>query len=309
MPLAVLGHAWRFACDKEANDVDGIVSGDTQLGVRPSGAEPGLHISARWLEIPGKEFHPGNAIAEYDRHETVSEWLLADLIERITPGLIALPAGCTLRVQLCVRSILDIEHVRLALEDRLSAKAPTLRIATEANEEDLPLAKVDGWHDKLTSNEAQLLIAVQLRRAISEQMADGDAEGGAALLLARPSVVQKIIPSIGLQLHRPSIDILGGAAKTASLAMRWGEVSASQVRTIWCHASSDEVSHQMRALSECDQQAQWVDVGASIGNCAGTGAWLATALAIEQVSRSASPQLVLSQCNQDVIALVCKKQI
>ncbi|CAJ0818174.1 hypothetical protein [Ralstonia flaminis] len=308
-PLAVLGHAWRFAGHKEANDVEGIVSCSTRLGAQSSGAEPGLEISARWLEVPGKPFYPGNALAEHDRHQVVSEWLIAELIEQITPGLIALPAGCALHVQLNVQSVLDIEDVRLGVEALLLAKAPVLQITTVVSEHELPLSEVDSWHDKLTRHDAHLLIAIQLRRAISERLADGDAEAGIALLVARPGVARQSVPSASLALHRPAIGPADAAAKVVSLALRWGQTEAPQVKTLWCHAPSEEQVRQVKSLPDFSPQVQWIDVGTSVGNCAGTGAWLTTALAIEYASRAASPQFVLSQSDHNMIALVCKKQV
>ena len=309
VPLAVLGHAWRFDGDKEANDVGGIVSGATQLGARPSGAEPGLDIPARWLEIHGEPSVPGNALSERTRHQVVSEWLLADLVEQITPSLMALPANGTLHVQLNMQSVVNIEEVRLSLEALLLAKALALQITVTASEDELPLSEVDTWHDKLADNDALLLIAVRLCRAISQRMADGDAEAGVALLVARPGVARQSASSVGLQLHRPAIDALDAAAQAVGLAVRWGQISVQQVKTTWCHVSRENTVRLVKSSLQFDPQAQWIDIGASVGNCGGTGAWLATALAIECASRTASPQLVLSQHDHNVIALVCKKQV
>ncbi|WP_224080830.1 hypothetical protein [Cupriavidus laharis] len=308
VPLAVLGHAWRFAGDKDANDVTDIVSGATQLGLRPSGAEPDSDVRARWLEIPGKPFYPGNALGEHQRHLVISEWLLAELIEDMAPGLDALPAGCSLQVHLSLQSMLDLDDVCKDLETRLQARVPALRITTTSSADDLPLSEVDTWHDTMTNSDAQLLIAIQLRRAISQRLVDGEAEVGVALLLGHPGSSCAPFSSPGLALHRPAVEIPDAAAKAVSLATRWGQTEAARVRTIWCHLPSEELVREVKSLPEY-QPALWIDVGASVGNCAGAGAWLTTALAIAHASRDPSPQIVLSQHDHNVIALVCKKQV
>jgi hypothetical protein len=304
-PLSVLGHAWRFAGDRDANDLEGVVSGTTRLSVRPSGADPDSDVHARWLEIPGKPFYPGNVLGEHQRHRVVSEWLLAELMGEIAPGLEALPAGCALQVHLSLQSLLDPQDVGADLKKLLLTKAPALRVTATSSADDLPLSEVDKWHDDMRTNDAQLLIAIHLRRAISRRLVDGEAEAGVALLLGPPGVACPSVPPPALNLHRPATS---AAAKALNLATHWAKAEAAQIGAIWCHLPSEELVQEVKSLPDY-QQAQWIDIGESVGNCAGAGAWLATVLAIAHTFRTSSPQLVLSQHGHNMIALVCKKQI
>ncbi|WER48214.1 hypothetical protein CupriaWKF_25795 [Cupriavidus sp. WKF15] len=310
VPLAVLGHAWCFAGDEKENDVDGIVSGATLLDLRSSGTAPGTDVQARWLEIPGQRFPPGNARAEVVRQQVIGDWLLDQLIERIRPGLLALPADCDLHVHLSLQAMRKPEELRGRLEARIAAIAPALRITTMASASDVSLFEVDAWHDSMTPHEVHLLVAIQLRPAISKLLANGVAEAGTALLVARPGVASNM-PASGaaLHLHRPAKGSFDDASQAMILAARWGQIADTPVPTIWAYALTEDATRQIKAAPDVSPQAKWIDIDTVVGDCADAGAWLATALAIEQASRTGFPQAVLSQHGNDIVALVCRKQV
>ncbi|CAE6724415.1 hypothetical protein [Paraburkholderia haematera] len=310
-PLAVLGHAWCFSSDDKENGIEGLVNGSVQMVARSSRAVRGLDVKARWLEIPEKPFYAGNELTEHARHRVVFDWLLNRLVDRITTELAALPGRTDLQVDLRIRSELDLADVRFRVQELILAKAPASRVTVNASGEHPSLFQADAWHDDLKPGEAHLLIAIQLRRAVSERLQDGVAETGVALLLGRPRIVQNT-PASGttsLRLHRPAIkssDVVGTALE---LATRWGQADSTEIKTVWSHALADEVVRSIKSSLKFGEQTRWVDLGATVGTCDGAGSWLATALAAEHASLTDDPQLVLTQEGCDMIALVCRKQI
>jgi hypothetical protein len=310
VPLAVLGHAWRFSCNAQENGIEGLVNGSVTMSTRPSKAEPRIDVNARWFEIPGKPFYAGNELDEHARHRVVCDWLLDRLINDLSAGLSALPARTALHVDLCVQSACELAYVHARLQELMSAKRPALRVTVKTNREHSSLFKADAWHDNATPNEAYLFIAIQLRNAISERLQDGTAETGIALLLSHPDVARKILPPrISLSLHRPAIGPADAVSQTLELAARWGRADSTQIKTVWSHALSGELMRLVKSSPSFGEHKQWIDLSATVGICDGAGAWLATALAAEHASLTDDPQFVLTQEGNDLIALVCRKQI
>jgi hypothetical protein len=302
-PLVVLGHAWCFSFNDEENDAEGVFNGSLQLRSRPSVGQLGTDVRARWLEIPGEPFYSGNVLYEHERHKALCDLLLNRLVESIGSALTALPLHTVLHVDLCVKSLVRLHRVQARLQDLILAKAPSLQIKVTASEDHVSLFRADDWHDQLRPGEVRLLLSLQLRRAISELLEDGNAEGGVALLVARPGAV---CSDTSLRLHRPAMGRVDAEGEPFARALRWGGVEASQIRTIWSHALADELAHPVRASPQFSQDLQWTDVSATVGQCDGAGAWLALALALEHARLTGGPQLVLSQQGDELIALVCR---
>lgn len=306
-PLAVLGHAWCFSGDDDENGLDGLVSGSVKMVARPSRAEPGFDVRARWLEVPGKPFYAGNVLTEHARHRAVSDWLLHRLLENMRAGLTALPARSTLHVELCLRSAIDAADTGVRLQKLISAMVPTLRVTVAARDEHPSLFRADGLHDTLKPADAHLLIAIELRKAVSERLQDGVAETGCALLLRRPG---RNLPvhAPAVYLHRPATGAFDAVDKTLELASRWGQASSTNLGTVWSHGLPEELVLALRSSPRLGEQTRWLDLGATVGTCGGAGAWLATAMAAEHASVTGDPQLVLTQEGSDMIALVCRKK-
>jgi hypothetical protein len=308
-PLAVLAHAWCFSCDDQENGIESLVNASVKTDARPGGAVPGLDVKARWLEIPGKPSYAGNEQTEHARHRVVSDWLLSRLVERIATELTALPQRTALQVDLCIRSEMDLAGRRARLQELITTRAPALRVTVEASGEHLSLFQTDVWHDDLKPGQAQLLIAIQLRRAVSERLQDGVAETGVALLLGHPGFVRNM-PANGtsLRLHRPATGASDAVSESLELATRWGQADSNHIKAVWSHGLAEELVRSVRSSPQFDEQTKWVDLGATVGTCDGAGAWLATALAAEHASVTGDPQLILTQEGSDMIAIVCRKE-
>lgn len=309
-PLAVLGHARCFSSDDQENGIEGLVDGSVTMAARSSRAVPGLDVKGRWLEIPEKPFHAGNELTEHARHRVVSDWLLNRLVGRMGTELAALPGRTALQVDLCIRSEIDPASVRTRLQELIAARAPALRVTVSVSGTHPSLFQTDAWHDGLKPGEAHLLIAIQLRKAVSERLQGGVAETGVALLLGHPGIVRKM-PAIGtsLRLHRPAIGASDKVSKPLELAARWSQADSTCIKTVWHHGLTEELSRSVKSAPHFGEQTRWVDLGATVGTCDGAGAWLAAALAAEHASLTGHPQLVLTQEGTDMIALVCRKQI
>jgi hypothetical protein len=306
-PRALLGHAWCFSCDDQENGAQGIVNGALRLEPRPGGVDPSFDVSARWLQIPDHPFYPGNELTEHARHRVVCGWLLERLVEQIGSGLAKLPARTFLNVDLCIESLADLAELRTRLEGLILAKAPTVQVKINASREHMSLFSVDMWHDRLQHREAQLLVSLRLCNAVSERLPDGIGEAGVAILLGQGRTANSRLTNLpSLQLHRPAIGGPDAVKQTVELGVRWGQAGESQIKTIWNHALSEDLVRSVK--SDFGDGALWVHIDKTIGNCAGAGEWLATALAAEHALRTGEPQLVLSQQDSDMIALVCRTQ-
>lgn len=302
-PLVVLGHGWCFSAEDKENNVEAVVNGDIELGARPSVAQPGTDVSARWLEIPGEPFYSGNILVEHKRHRAVCDWLLRRLIDCVGNALATLPVHTVLHVDVCSRSLVKSAEVQARLQERILSKAPTLQIKVNASDQHFSLFLVDDWHDQIKPREARLLVCLQLRKVVSVRPKNGVAEAGIALLVAQPGSVRNAPP---LHLHRPAKGKADGKYEAFDLAVRWCGADMAQVRTVWSHTLSEDVSHPVKSCPRFSKGTQWMDVGTTVGDCDGAGAWLATALALEQAQLTRTPQLVLSQQGDAPIALACK---
>jgi hypothetical protein len=265
---------------------------------------------ARWLEIPDKPFYAGNELTEHVRHRVVTDWLMNRLVDGIATELTALTGRTALRVDLRIRSEVDLTDACARLQELISARAPTLRVTVNVSGEHLSLFQTDAWHDGLKPGEAHLLIAIQLRKAVSERLQDGVAETGVALLLGHPRIVRSM-PANGtsLRLHRPAVGASDTVSTALELAVRWGQADSIDIKTVWGHALAEELVRSVKSSPRFGEQTRWVDLDATVGTCDDAGGWLAIALAAEHASLTDDPQLVLTQEGGDMIALVCRKQI
>ncbi|WP_368621713.1 hypothetical protein [Paraburkholderia sp. BR13444] len=308
LPLALIGHTWRFSANRDENDVQGVVDGSPRLKTRTSGAKPNTDVDARWIEIPNQEVHSGNELTEYSRHRVVCNWLLAQLIEDLSPQFAALSAGTTLHfeaVSYCALSSIDVSD---RLEKLLIGKFPGLRMIAKPSTEPSSVFRIDALLDSMRPDVVHLLVAVQLREAVSERLQDGAAEAGVALLLGHPDIAEKKSEASALLLHRPARGQVHTIGETLENAMRWGETASTNVGAFWTHGISPEMEVAIRSSPTFDGKKSRIDLRTTVGDCGEAGGWLATALAAEFAARTGDPQLVLTQADRDLITLVCRKQ-
>ena len=306
-PLAILGHAWCIAANEPENSLEGILKGTDSSKLRPSSAVADCAVNARWLDIPDQPFHPGNELAEYARHHAVCMWLLKRLVDGLLPQLSALPPRTRLLVELQQRSRVKFEIVETRLRELIAECVPAAKVDLRPGTHESSLFRTDAWFDNRDVDTAHLLIAVELRDAISAVLSDGVAEVGVALLVAQPRLESQANP-VGLRLHRPAKDTLDFSARTLGLAARWGQSSPDRLRTVWTHGLTGESVGAIRQAAPFPDETHWNVLEDSVGDCSGAGPWLAVALAAENARITGDSQMVLCGEGKDLIALVCRKQ-
>lgn len=306
-PLAILGHAWCFAANDSENALEGILTGTELAKLMPSGAVSDNEVNARWLDIPDMRFQPGNELAEHARHHAVCTWLLERLIDRLLPQLNALPPRTNLQVEVHHRSRLKSEAVETRLREVLVERVPALKVNVVPGNHTIPLFRTDAWLDNRDAQMAHLLVAIELRDAISAILSDGVAEAGVALLLGHPRLTSPANP-VRPRLHRPAKGALDAAASTLELAARWGQSSRDRLRTVWTHGLTSDAMSAVRHAALFPEETRWVTLETSVGDCSGAGPWLAVALAAENARTAGDPQLVLCGEGGELIALMCRKQ-
>ncbi|TCW85563.1 hypothetical protein C5O80_10300 [Burkholderia sp. SRS-46] len=306
-PLAIFGHAWCVSANDSENSLEGILTEAEGTKLRPSGAIAGREVKARWLILPDVHFYPGNELAEHARHHAVCKWLLKRLIDRLLPKLRALPPETRLHVDLCHRSRLKSEVVETHIRKLLAERVPSLKVEMQADDPARTLFRTDAWHDNRDVDTAYLLVAIELRDAISAVLSDGVAEAGVVVLAGRPRLASPSMP-IDLLLHRPAKGALDASMATLELAARWGQASPDRLRTAWTHGLIGDSVSAVRQAASLQDGARWIALETSVGDCSAAGPWLAVALAAEGARTTGDPQWVLCGEGKELIAVMCRKQ-
>lgn len=304
-PMEIYGFGWYFSSNEKENSLRAVIDGSVQVTLRPSAAHRDKEVLARWIDVPDEPFYPGNELTEYLRHLAVSEWLVDRLLEDFSPELSALPAGSTLHVHLCLHSKLENRRVTDRLSGLLKkAGVVHFRIACE---EAIPIFAADTWMDQRDENAFHLVIAIELRDAISETLVGGVAEVGVALLLGHARL-KKSVSNNALCLHRPVKTSMDKIADGVGLATRWADANTKELGSVWVNGLQDEALGIARNVTKIDEQAQWKSIESSVGDCSASGGWLAVALAAANADSGRSPQLVLAQEGGALTALVCREK-
>ncbi|MGH8779859.1 hypothetical protein [Paraburkholderia sp.] len=308
VPLALLGHAWCFSSDYNENGIEGLVDGSLALHVRASAAKPNVSVKARWIEVPDRPFYGGNELTEHARHQVICDWLMGRLVDQLAPQLAALPAHTALHVESCLHCAVEDDEVLTRLQQLVFARSPTPRVMMKPLAERSSVFQTDEWFDSMKPQAAHLLVAIQLRNAVSERLQDGVAEAGVALLLGHTSVAQRMTGKPSVYLHRPVRGPAGAIDETLEHALRWGKATSARIGTIWRNGLSLDLEVAVESASQLDERRSRIDLETTVGDCGEAGGWLAIALAAELTELTGDPQLVLTQEDSDLIALVCRKQ-
>jgi hypothetical protein len=308
-PLAVLGYVWKFSSDEEENALGGLVDGKTKLRPVSSLAKPNTDVIARWLDVPGLEFYAGNALTEHARQTSVCEWLLSQLVNEIAPQLQRLPARASVIVDLCIDSVLEHATVGEKLLSLLKHTLRPSRIVVNPPKRELSLFHADSWFDDGHPDRVNLLVAIQLRNAVSATLANGVAETGSMLLVSSPSIARHIGEKSVLSLHRPAKGTTEELVETLKLAVRWGKTSLVDVGATWRTGLSKQAVRSIRSSCQFGRNTGTVNLDASVGNAGIGRAWLAATLGAANAAATNEPQLVIAQEGNDLLALVYEKQI
>jgi hypothetical protein len=308
-PLAILGYAWCFSTKDADNAFDGIRNGSTKLEGRPGASGVAGEVAARWLEVSDTRFDAGNELDEHVRHRAICTWLLAYFTSRLAPQLNALPSRTKVQVEICLRSKVKAAASEDPLRDLLRA-----RTTVEAGDLDIqptgtPISifETDAWLDGNDVNKAYLLIAIELRDAVSTVLSDNVAETGVALLVGHPNLLPSPLRSTATRLHRPAKGDLGAIRETLELATSWGGLPPNNLmRTVWAHGLTVEQTTAVKQAANLTDDTNWMTLETSVGDCESAGPWLAAAFAAENARTTGEPQLVLSRQDDQLVALVCK---
>ncbi|MDR5798292.1 hypothetical protein QCE49_33370 [Caballeronia sp. LZ008] len=305
-PLAIFGYGWRFSSDKEENSLQSLLGGKVESKLRPSGAFPGKDVHARWIDVPGEPFYPGNELGEHTRHLAVCDWLIASLLNDLAEPLADIPWDMSLHVHLCLQSRLKPERVVKHVRRELYKRHPLLKTRVEYDQT-LSIFATDAWLDLQDEKVLHLVIAMQLREAISTLLDAGVAEVGTALLLGEPTSLKGTNVQ-ALRLHRPARGEKNEVGNVLGLASRWGEADTKNLDSMWIQGLPADDFGEIRRAASLQEGTPWRQIEASVGDCAGAGQWLASALAAANADSTANPQLVLCAQDNELIALVCRKE-
>ncbi|WP_321908734.1 hypothetical protein [Paraburkholderia sp. J11-2] len=304
-PIAVLGQAWCFSSDDNENSAEVSRRGTLKLASRNSAYAPDKVVLARWIDLPGSPFFPGNALSESARHRAAASWILENLIAKIQSQLHDFPSGTRIQVLVHGQTRLAISELDVLVDEQLKKTAPSLRFDVSTTDAVLPLFATDAWLDGRRNGNIILLIALQLHDAISRLISDGIAETGVALLVSPVTFTRDAFQS-SVRLHRPAQGPFDSVSDVLGLATRWGRTTPACASPAWSHGVAIEQLNEFRLERNSGDRLKVDALEESVGNCSGAGSWLALAMAAECANASGKEQLVISGEGNGFTALVCR---
>lgn len=308
-PLALIGQAWAFSGLDEENEAFGIIEGAVQMKPRPSAAVPNIDVTARWIDIPGRSFAAGNAFSERNRHKAISKWLLVRLIAQLAPQLRELPSSASLQVTLSLGGNVDAKLAGERLEGMLAGLHLAVAVTVVATNEKVSVFQVDSWLDESNDRTVHLIVAMQLRNAISKLLEKGVAEAGVGLLMGYPSFAAGLSDRISVSIHRPARGPCETPGDALARAARWGRSAAGKIDTAWTCNVPPNSSSVIPLSDHFKPNTVSCDLNATIGDCGSASPWLALALAARHAFGSGRPQAVIVQEEDEIISLVCKAEV
>jgi hypothetical protein len=168
--------------------------------------------------------------------------------------------------------------------------------------------QVDSWLDESNDKTLHLIIAIQLRNAISNLLEKGDAEAGVALIMGHPSIAAVLADQTAVSIHRPAKGQRETLDDTLLRVMRWGRSAVADLDTAWtCDIPPNSYS-AIRASNHFKPNTVLCDLNATIGDCGFASPWLTLALAARQAIGSGLPQPVIVLEGEEIIALACRTE-
>ena len=291
VPFALTGQAWRFS------DVTEQGSLEDAIRVRESEEITGL-------VIPDRPFFQGNRADEVERHAALLEWLLVELVGPLARELNALRAP---NIWLALDSLLPSE----AAEAAIARAWATLGLVQAENVhllESLPLYTLDGWLDTSMPDTRHLVLAVQLRGAISGEMQPGEVEAGVAVLLDATEAGSHEATALA-HAHRPTRSDMESISNGVANALRWGHCSDGHIDATWNAGLAEPLVNAFKGLGGPVNDAPTVELAQTVGNAGVAAPWLALALAAAKAKEGAGAQLILHQQESDLVAMVCRRKV
>ena len=291
VPFAVIGQSWRFS---------GVVS---QNSIEAAARVRGLE-ELTGLVIPDRPFLRGNRADEVERHAALLEWLLVELVNPLAHEL---QVSRTTKIWLALDSMLSSETAEAAIARAWVALG--LERAEEVQLlESLPLYALDGWLDARACHARHLVIAVQLRGAISGEMQRGQAEAGTAVLLS--STLAGVRDATALAYaHRPTRGDRESVSTSVINALRWGHCSDGHIDAAWNAGLAEPLVEAFKRLGGAVNDAPSMALAQTIGNVGVAAPWLALSLAAAKAKEGAGAQLILDQQEGDLVAMVCRRKV
>ncbi|TKC78926.1 hypothetical protein FAZ69_31295 [Trinickia terrae] len=297
VPMAVIGQSWCFSGDAEKNKLK-----DAMTAREPADTpeEP------RGLVIPDKAFFQGNHADEAWRQEIILEWLLVELVKPLKARLRGSTNPNASKIWLSIDSVLTAEATKMTIARAWTTLGLKLPVSVQLIRT-MSLYSIDDWLDKRLQMPVHLVIAVQLRGAISGGMQAGEAEAGVAVLLGQAS---GDLPDQTLTIcaHRPIRSEAATLDEGIANALRWGHCSDGNIDTLWDTGLQEPLAQAFKNLESSVNDAPVVELARTIGDVGVAAPWLALALAAARAKENAGAQLILDQQDGDVVAMICRKK-
>lgn len=291
VPFAVIEQSWRFS---------GVV-GQSNVEEATRGRES---AEITGLVIPDRPFFRGNRADEVERHAALLEWLLVELVGPLAHEL---KVPRMTKIWLALDSTLSSEEAEAAIARAWIALG--LERAEEVQLlETLPPYTVDGWLDASARHTRHLVLAVQLRGAISGEMQLGQAEAGVAVLLGDTLDGLRNATALAYA-HRPTRSDMESIPIGVANALRWGHCSDESVDAVWNTGLAEPLVKAFKSLGGAVNDAPAVELTQTIGNAGVATPWLALALAAANAKEGAGTQLILDQQEGDLVAMVCRRKV
>jgi hypothetical protein len=293
--------------------IDPIANGALEITTRKVFDDARVLSRGRWFET----FHAlpalpkGLALAEHDRHKSLTEWLLEELLKDLAPQIAAIPSSVKCVAYLYFSNRLHRSENLKCWEN--VASYVLLRLFPNVYQESdaAGFGSLDGWLDEAISNkgdEARVIIAIQLHPVKAPPwFPDGGTEAASALLLMPDAVAQKHGLKKQSDLHRPVTSEIETHGDSIKLAMRMAGTTGKRLAKIWQTGISSGQSESLSIMRrETEMATPVIDIDRTVGKAGIAASWFAVACAHASLRQHGGAQMVTAGNGNKLSTLVLK---
>ncbi|SAK64769.1 hypothetical protein [Caballeronia ptereochthonis] len=297
-PLDALTVAYRFSSDADENKFDGLLTGSLQLEpcALPKADTPPAKV--RWFAQPDRDKDGRKHLQDEARQADILRRVFGELQDDLKKSIGSLPRQLPTSVRLIVSgSALSANIVECWKQSGAQRGLHLSNVCREP--ECLVPMWLDAWLDEIEqdrSQDARLLVFVQLNPLLDKGPSEGSCEIALAMLLVPPALTNRygLIPVA--QVHRPERATGKSLDATLTNALRWGRSAATDVEGVWQSGLDlGSAGAMTAALVKSGITIKPGDVDYMVGH-AGIGAsWFALLCAIKSAASGGTQLAVMKQ--------------
>ena len=312
--LHVLASGFLFSTQDHENTPLAVTGKELLLEPRSRYVGDDETVKARWLDMPGDAWCPGDVGADQARHQALFRYVLHSLVAQIAPAVRSLPEHTRVMTTIGINVPYGAPHVESIWREAWAAHRLSSATVPRVRATPPELIDVDKWLDgdiAFPSNAVTILCTIHLNPLLNALPDIGGAEAGVILLLAPAALAARKRLTSQALLYRPEQGAEPDLAQKLVQALLWSRTPGPSLADHWFtggtqaplqRALTDRLSEQGVAVANAaDLQGQH-DLDQRIGDTGSARAWLIVALASTYASHCGRKQLV-STTQEDTVTL------